>query len=178
MRKTLHVNGTQHDVEIAPAERLTATLRQQLGLTGTKVGCGVGECGACTVLLDGTPVMACLTLTATVQARVTTVEGLPACRHDLGRHFAVEGGFQCGFCTPGQIVSAHAYVHSQDASPEEESVAAAMNGNVCRCTGYAGVLRAVRASIAGAPSGGRCSLGLDGETGGSTSQEDGRHADI
>lgn len=154
MRKTLTVNGTVHEVDVGPTERLADTLRRTLSLTGTKIGCGVGECGACTVLVGERPVMACLTLTSTVTASIVTVEGLPACAHALGPHFASEGGFQCGFCTPGQMVSAYAYVHSADASADDDSVREAMSGNVCRCTGYAGIVRAVQSAIREGTTGG------------------------
>ena len=144
MRKTLVVNGAEHETDLAPAERLIDTLRRRLGLTGTKVACGVGECGACTVLIDDRPVMACVTLAATVTEPVTTVEGLEAIDRELRESFAAEGGFQCGFCTPGQLMSAHAYASSCP-SADEGDVRAAMNGNVCRCTGYSGIVRAVQA---------------------------------
>lgn len=141
----LTVNGVQHDVPIAPGDRLLDVLRGPLGLTGTKDACSRGECGACTVLVDGSPVMSCLTLAARVTAEVTTVEGVAALSPGLCRAFAEEGGFQCGFCTPGQLVTAYALV--RDGVPEDfHEQRVAQSGNLCRCTGYEGILRATRAA--------------------------------
>ncbi|GAA4987945.1 xanthine dehydrogenase subunit E [Yinghuangia aomiensis] len=128
----LTVNGSPHDVPVEPGDRLLDVLRGPLGLTGTKEACGVGECGACTVLLDGRPVMSCLTPAFRVTGEVTTVEGVAAAAPGLCRAFADEGGFQCGFCTPGQLVAAYG-----GADPA---------GTLCRCTGYAGIMRARRSA--------------------------------
>ncbi|MYS80750.1 (2Fe-2S)-binding protein [Embleya scabrispora] len=124
----LMVNGTPHEVDASPGDRLLDVIRGPLGLTGTKEACGVGECGACTVLVDGRAVVSCLTLAVRVSGEVTTVEGVAESAPGLCRAFAEEGGFQCGFCTPGQVVAAYG-----GADP---------SGNICRCTGYVGILRA------------------------------------
>lgn len=149
MKCSLTVNGTRHEMDIGPGERLLAVLRDRLGLTGTKLACGVGECGACTVLVDDRPVQACITLAATVRGQVRTIERTGI--GDLLRQcFADEGGFQCGFCTPGQLMSAQALLERCDRAgvrPTEQQIRAALTGNVCRCTGYAGIVRAVEAAL-------------------------------
>ena len=132
-----------------PAERLLSDLlRDDLGLTGTKIGCGVGVCGACTVLVDDVPVTSCLLLAAQADGRaVRTIEGVADGDRltALQRAFITEGGFQCGICTPGQIVSATALLE-RSAHPAEGEIRDWMKGNLCRCTGYYGILRAVRAA--------------------------------
>lgn len=138
----VRVNGVNHDIEAEGGATLVHVLRDHLGLTGTKEACGRGECGSCTVLVDGTPVLACLTLVGRVTGEIRTVEGLGTADDDLRRAFADEGGFQCGFCTPGQVVAAAALLAARTDASEEE-VRAAMAGNVCRCTGYAGIVAAV-----------------------------------
>ncbi len=151
MKAELTVNGQTEEVEGAPMERLLDVLRQQLGLTGTKEGCGEGECGACTVLLDGQPVLSCLVpLTQCAGRRIETVEGIaemasasadnPA-RRFLDR-FVATGGVQCGACTPGFVVTAWALLQN-DPAPSEDRVREALAGNLCRCTGYEGILRAL-----------------------------------
>lgn len=150
MRRDLVVNGATHLVDISPTDLLLDVLRDQLGLTGTKHACGVGECGACTVLVDGQPRLACITLAARVRAEVTTIEGLADDASGLRRRFADEGAMQCGFCTPGQIVTAHHVVTEaveQQTTPTQDHVRSSMTGNVCRCTGYAGIVRAITAEI-------------------------------
>jgi carbon-monoxide dehydrogenase small subunit len=138
MRFTL--NGKRVDVEAHPMKRLLDVLREECGLTGTKEGCGEGECGACTVLLDGEPVNSCLVPFAQVRgARIRTIEGLEG-RHPLQEAFITEGGAQCGICTPGMILAAAAL--SRHATIEEIRVGLA--GNLCRCTGYEGIYRAIR----------------------------------
>ena len=132
-----------------PAERLLSDLlRDDLGLTGTKIGCGVGVCGACTVLVDDVPVTSCLLLAAQAEGRsIRTIEGIADGDRltALQRAFITEGGFQCGICTPGQIVSATALLE-WSAHPAEGEIRDWMKGNLCRCTGYYGILRAVRAA--------------------------------
>ena len=144
MKISLQVNDCTHELTVETGERLVETLRAQLELTGTKVACGIGECGACTVLIDGQSRLACLTLTLTVRGSIRTIEGIGDEVQDLRRAFAEEGGFQCGFCTPGQIANAVGILET--ASPElgPEELVRALDGNLCRCTGYRGILRAVR----------------------------------
>ena len=134
------LNGKSRNVEAPPLKRLLDVLRQECGLTGTKEGCGEGECGACTVLVDGEPVNSCLVPFAHVQgADVTTIEGLGG-NHPLQESFVAEGGAQCGICTPGMILAAAAL--PRGASIPEIRVGLA--GNICRCTGYTAIYRAVR----------------------------------
>ena len=134
------LNGRPVDVGAAPMKRLLDVLREECGLTGTKEGCGEGECGACTVLVDGEPVNSCLIPFAQVRgAKVTTIEGLKG-KHPLQNAFVTEGGAQCGICTPGMILAAAAL--PKKASLEEIRIGLA--GNLCRCTGYEGIYRAIR----------------------------------
>lgn len=128
---------------LSPHERLLDVVRDRFGLTGTKEACGRGECGACTVLVDGVPVLACITLAARVTGDVTTVEGLAEEATPLRAAFADCGAFQCGFCTPGQIVRGTALLRAglPESDPE---LRREMSGNVCRCTGYAGIIDALR----------------------------------
>jgi len=134
------LNGKAVDVAAAPMKRLLDVLREECGLTGTKEGCGEGECGACTVLLDGEPVNSCLIPFAQASgAKVTTIEGLKG-KHPLQDAFVTEGGAQCGICTPGMILAAAAL--PMKASLDEIRVGLA--GNLCRCTGYEGIYRAIR----------------------------------
>src|SRR5262245_36319530 len=138
MRFTL--NGRRLDVRAHPMKRLIDVLREDCGLTGTKEGCGEGECGACTVLVDGRPVNACLVPFAHVHgARVTTIEGLGA-RHPLHRAFVEHGGAQCGICTPGMIMAAVAL----GPRPSTEEMRIALAGNLCRCTGYSAIYESIR----------------------------------
>jgi aerobic-type carbon monoxide dehydrogenase small subunit (CoxS/CutS family) len=138
---SLRVNGHDYGLE-APVERtLAETLRLDLGLTGTKIACGEGHCGACTVQLDGVPVLSCITLAHTVGDReVTTVEGLAD--HPIVDAFVRADALQCGFCTPGQIVSAAALVEATP-EPTSEEVRHAMAGNLCRCGAYPKIEEAV-----------------------------------
>ena len=134
------LNGEETTVRAHPMKRLLDVLREDCRLTGTKEGCGEGECGACTVLLDGHAVNACLVPFGQVRGRsITTIEGLRG-RHPLQRTFVTEGGTQCGICTPGMILAAAAL--PKNATPED--VRAGLAGNICRCTGYEGIYRAVR----------------------------------
>jgi aerobic carbon-monoxide dehydrogenase small subunit len=142
------LNGHSTSVEAAPAARLLDVLRGPLGLTGTKEGCGEGECGSCTVLLDGLPVNACLVLAGQAEGRtVTTVEGLgePESLSLLQDAFVKEGGAQCGICTPGFLISAEALL-SAIPQPGETDIREALAGNLCRCTGYQRIVEAVRAA--------------------------------
>ena len=148
---TLVVNGQTRRVDVLPTETLAMTLRYKLGLTGTKLGCDRGECGACTVLLDDVTHYSCSTLTARVRARaVTTVEGLEGedgTLHPVQQAFIDELGPQCGFCTPGQVMAAVALLRANPA-PTREEARIAMSGNLCRCGAYDhylnGVMRAAR----------------------------------
>lgn len=142
MRRTLRVNDQVAEVEFSPGASLLNVLREGLRLTGAKEACGRGECGACTVLVDGTPVMSCVMLAATVRGEVTTIEGLAAEARDLREAFADLGAFQCGFCTPGQIVRATALLR-EGGRLDERAVREQMSGNVCRCTGYTQIVDAV-----------------------------------
>jgi aerobic-type carbon monoxide dehydrogenase small subunit (CoxS/CutS family) len=144
MEAELTVNGAVVRVEGEPMERLLDVLRRQLALTGTKEGCGEGECGACTVLLDGAPVLSCLVpLFQCSDREVITTEGLAGgeARAFLER-FVAAGGVQCGACTPGIIVTAWALLQ-RSPSPTREEVQEALAGNLCRCTGYEGIYRAL-----------------------------------
>jgi aerobic-type carbon monoxide dehydrogenase small subunit (CoxS/CutS family) len=134
------LNGAPADVDAHPMRRLLDVLREECGLTGTKEGCGEGECGACTVLVDGLPVVSCLVPFAQVDgADVRTIEGLGN-DHALQHHFMNEAGAQCGICTPGMILTASTL--GKDATLEEIRVALA--GNLCRCTGYEAIYRAIQ----------------------------------
>lgn len=137
-------NGPRIDTSGLPPEtRLLDYLRDELGLIGTKESCGRGECGACTVLIDGRAVLSCITLAARVDGHVETVEGLAEETTTLRRAFAEHGAFQCGFCTSGQIVRAAAVLRA-GVPDSDDGIRAAMSGNVCRCTGYEGIITAVR----------------------------------
>lgn len=144
----LNVNGIQREAE-APAGRLLLDfLRYDLGLTGSKEGCGVGVCGACTVLVDGELHASCITLAVAVEgSEVTTIEGIASegQLHPVQQAFIDHGGFQCGICTPGQIVAAKALLDFNP-QPTEEEVKGWMMGNLCRCTGYYGIINSVAAA--------------------------------
>lgn len=145
MRVELVVNGDPYRREIEPDQTLLFLLRDSLGLTGTKWGCLTGDCGACTVLVDGEPVVSCLQLARQMDGReVTTVEGLgPDGRlGDLQEAFVERGAAQCGFCTPGMLMSAEALLRRNE-SPGENEVREALSGNLCRCTGYNKIVDAV-----------------------------------
>ena len=142
---TLRVNGDPRTVAVDPHHTLLEVLREELGLTGTKHGCELGECGACTVLVDGVPVLACLTLPTLVgDSEVTTVEGLATGEslHPLQTAFAEEGAAQCGYCTPGMLMAAKALL---DANPDPTlpDMQQAIAGNLCRCTGYTAIYEAI-----------------------------------
>ena len=144
----LIVNGAAHDVTTPDHETLLVTLRERLWLTGTKLVCGRGECGACTVLVDGTAVYACLTLTAACRDReVTTIEGLARDGelHPLQAAFVKHDALQCGFCTPGQLLAAVALLRDNP-HPTEDDVRRGMSGNLCRCGTYPKIVRAVLAA--------------------------------
>jgi len=141
----LRVNGEDHDVAAAPHKTLLEVLREEMGLTGTKHGCELGECGTCTVLVDGEPVLSCLALPVELEGReITTVEGMapPGGLRPLQQAFAELGAAQCGYCTPGMLLTAEALL-ARNPRPTRDEVRAALAGNLCRCTGYTKVLDAV-----------------------------------
>ena len=139
------VNGEWRELTVKPYERLVDSLRERLGLTGTKVGCGEGECGACTVTIAGKAVLSCLTLAVQANGKpIKTIEGLRKGEdlHPIQKAFVEEGAVQCGFCTPGMIMAAEAML-KQDPNPSEEDVRKALANNLCRCTGYDKPVKAI-----------------------------------
>jgi aerobic-type carbon monoxide dehydrogenase small subunit (CoxS/CutS family) len=146
----LQINGTGHTVEVPDTESLLTVLRHELDLTGAKYGCGEGQCGACTVLLDGQAVRACVTPIRTVRARqVTTIEGLAAggMLHRVQEAFAREDAMQCGYCTAGMIMAAVALL-SRQPNPTDEEIVRGMNGNICRCGSHPRIVDAIRSAAA------------------------------
>ena len=154
MQVQLEINGQSHELDVAPVRRLIDVLRVDLGLTGTKESCAVGVCGACSVLVDGELVSACLLPVALAAGhRITTIEGIAGPDGELSSlqsAFIREGGLQCGACTPGQIVAATALL-AEEPHPGEPRIREWMAGNLCRCTGYAGIIRAIQAAAAEGP---------------------------
>jgi 4-hydroxybenzoyl-CoA reductase subunit gamma len=149
----LRLNGRWREDAVADHQLLVDYLRETVGLTGTKTGCDGGECGACMVLLDSTPVPACITLTVRCDGRsVETIEGLAAAggMHRLQRAFHEKLGAQCGFCTPGMIMSAEGLLR-RNPRPTDAEIRAALAGNLCRCTGYVKIVESVRAAADDAP---------------------------
>jgi aerobic-type carbon monoxide dehydrogenase small subunit (CoxS/CutS family) len=141
------LNGANVEVDVPPHWPLVRVLREKLGLTGTKEGCGIGECGACTVLVDGTPVHSCLILAPKVEGReVQTVEGLGTREslHPLQQSFIEHGAVQCGFCTPGMLMSSKALLE-RNPHPTKEEVKESISGHLCRCTGYHQIIEAIEA---------------------------------
>ena len=141
----LRVNGDAHECAVTAGTTLLEALRYALALTGSKQGCDKGDCGACTVLIDGQPVLACITLALACEGReIRTVEGLASHGrpHPLQDAFDRTGGAQCGFCTPGVLMSAIALLE-RDTAPTREAIAQALSGNLCRCTGYTKIYEAV-----------------------------------
>jgi xanthine dehydrogenase YagT iron-sulfur-binding subunit len=143
----LDINGREHELAIEPRVTLLDALREHLGLTGTKKGCDQGQCGACTVHVDGARVLACLTLAAQVEGQsITTIEGLAEAGgslHPVQAAFLEQDAFQCGYCTPGQIMSAVACIHEGHAGSDDE-IREYMSGNLCRCGAYPHIVAAVR----------------------------------
>ncbi len=145
MTSTLHVNGQDFDVEIRPHETLADVLRDKLGLIGVKGSCGEGECGSCTILVDGIPCTACLMLGRQGEGHeLITVEGIGDFEnlHPIQQAFIDEQGFQCGFCTPGFIMTAKAFLN-KNPNPTEAEVSIAMSGNICRCGAYPYIVKSV-----------------------------------
>jgi len=141
----LIVNNKEVMAEVKPYTRLIDLLREELGLTGTKEGCGIGECGACTVIVDGNTVNSCLTLAASMEGKsVLTIEGLAQeeTLHPLQEAFIRHNAIQCGFCTPGLLMSAKACL-DENSNPSREDIKVAISGNLCRCTGYEQVVEAI-----------------------------------
>lgn len=141
------LDGKEIQVDVPPHWTLLRLLRERLGLTGTKEGCGIGECGACTVLLDGRPVNSCLVLAPKIEGReVQTVEGLGSRErlHPLQKSFVDHGAVQCGFCTPGILMSSKALI-DKNPHPTREEIKEAISGHLCRCTGYHQIVEAIEA---------------------------------
>ena len=149
---TFRLNGEAVNVEVESSWTLLYLVREVLELTGTKLGCGYGECGACTVIMDGQAVNACLVPVLEAEGRsVTTIEGLvqpDGQLHPLQRTFIDHGAVQCGFCTPGMIMSAKALL-DENQSPTDEEIKESVAGNLCRCTGYVKIIEAVKAAAGG-----------------------------
>lgn len=146
IKLTITVNGKKHTLRIAPNLRLLDLLRDELRLTGTKEGCGIGECGACTVILDGKAVNSCLVLAGRCDgSEIITIEGLArdGTLHPLQQSFIDHGAVQCGFCTPGMILSAKALL-DENQRPTEKDIRVAIAGNLCRCTGYKQIVQAIQ----------------------------------
>jgi aerobic-type carbon monoxide dehydrogenase small subunit (CoxS/CutS family) len=146
MKVEFNLNGRRRRVDVEPNQLLLNLLREELGLTGTKYGCGIGVCGACTVLLDGEPVLSCLTLAVEVDGRdVETIEGLGKGERldPLQEAFMEAGAIQCGFCAPGFIMTAKALL-KENPEPKEREIREYLKGNLCRCTGYVNIVKAVK----------------------------------
>jgi len=144
----LRVNGESYELQVEPKRLLVDVLRDNLGLTGTKKACEFGNCGSCTVLINGTPVLSCLTLAIEAQGKdILTVEGLArnGQLHPLQQAFVEHGAIQCGFCTPGMLLSAKALL-DENPQPTKAEIKEALSGNLCRCTGYAKIIKAVEAA--------------------------------
>jgi carbon-monoxide dehydrogenase small subunit len=143
------INGEAHELSPAPYRSLLDVLRNELALTGSKKGCDVGDCGACTVILDGKPVCSCLVLAAEVDGcAITTIEGVqpgPDTLHPIQHNMMKYGGAQCGFCTPGIIMMAKALL-DENPDPSEDDIRFGIAGNLCRCTGYTKIIEAIRSS--------------------------------
>jgi aerobic-type carbon monoxide dehydrogenase small subunit (CoxS/CutS family) len=146
----LQINGRDQRVDVPPSEPLLTVLRTELGLTGAKYGCGEGQCGACTVLVDGQAVRSCVSPVSTVQGkRITTIEGLaaPGMLHPVQQAFAEQDAMQCGYCTAGMIMSAVALL-SRQPDPTEDQIIRGMNGNICRCGSHPRIVDAIRKAAA------------------------------
>ena len=141
------LNGRPTELEVSPDKRLLDLLREDLGLTGTKEGCGEGECGACTVLMDGKPVLSCSMLTARAAGhRIQTLEGLQEEAKEFVGFIADQGADQCGFCNPGFVMNTVALLR-ENPNPTDDEIRAYLAGNLCRCSGYEGQLRGIRAFL-------------------------------
>ncbi len=148
---SLTVNGIRHEIAVEPRRTLLELLREDLDLIGTKKGCGIGDCGACTVLVEGVATLSCLTLAIQVDGRsVETIEGLAenGKPNRLQQSFVDHGAIQCGFCTPGMLMTA-AELLRRNPSPGEQEIRRAISGNLCRCTGYQKIVEAIQAATEG-----------------------------
>lgn len=142
----LNINGKDHELAVSPNQTLADVIRGEIGLTGTKKGCEVGECGACTVIMDGKPVTSCLVLAVQANGRtILTIEGMETDKglHPLQQVFVDKGAIQCGYCTSGMILSAKALL-DRNAHPDESEIRMAISGNLCRCTGYQKIVEAIK----------------------------------
>lgn len=142
------VNSKKYEMAVEPNQTLVEVLRKQLGLTGTKVGCEMGDCGTCTVIMDGKAVNACLVLAVQADGReILTIEGLARdeALHPLQASFVMEGAIQCGFCTPGMIMSAEALL-TENPDPNEAQIREGISGVLCRCTGYSKIVQAIKST--------------------------------
>jgi carbon-monoxide dehydrogenase small subunit len=150
MEVKVNVNGTERSADVEPRQLLVHLIREELGLTGTHIGCDTTSCGACTVLLDGVPVKSCTMFGVQADGRsVTTVEGLAGADglHPVQAAFKEHHGLQCGFCTPGMLLTGAALIE-QNPAPSEQDVRWAISGNICRCTGYSNIVKAIQAAAA------------------------------
>ena len=143
----INVNGKNYSVEVSGEERLLDVLRDKLGLTGTKEGCGIGECGACTVLMNGKKVNSCIIFALQAEgSEILTIEGIKNADgsiHAIQEAFLEKGAVQCGYCTPGMIVSSYSLL-TENSNPDDDEIKKAISGNFCRCTGYTQIIEAVR----------------------------------
>ena len=154
MEITVTVNGTDHTHDVEPRMLLADYIRTHVGLTGTHIGCDTTSCGACAVLLDGTPVKSCTVLAVQADGRsITTVEGLKSngALHAIQEAFSADHGLQCGFCTPGMMLVGAALIEEND-SPSDDDVRWAISGNLCRCTGYINIVKAIQTAAAASAS--------------------------
>ena len=143
---SLTINNEEYELAVAPNQTLVEVLRYELGLTGTKQGCGVGDCGTCTVIMDGKPVNSCLVLAVQANGRhVLTIEGMQTDQglHPIQQAFVDDGAIQCGFCSPGMILTAKSLL-DQNPKPNESEIRMAISGNLCRCTGYQKIVEAIQ----------------------------------